>query len=338
MKPSAIIRLGNPVVGEWATGDGILLDGQVQLGKGKAASTASIDLADPRLALANSLPTPQRSERVPVDVWWGERPAPALVFSGYLSSIECSGLPGKLTIKAADKARGMRRSARARNLTDTSAGQLCQRLAADHEFELDVSCAPNLDQYSFSELLQHGESDWEVMHRVLEATGHRSWIRGNTIFVAEVGYAGDADLYEVTFGENVKNGFSFQVDELTRHTTPNLFDETGQLYISDPELDQDATERYVRLERTGLVLPSADTPSWTSQAIERAALAQARARQLFRGRLDLTVAAPELDVTSQLLLRGFGPRFSGAWNVEGVTHHLKGGTTSCEIANGGSSV
>ena len=95
-------------------------------------------------------------------------------------------------------------------------------------------------------------------------------------------------------------------------------------------------EQLLALDRTGLNLAAEDVPSWTKQSAERALKAQARAKKLFTASITLTEAAPTADVDNQALLRGFGPRFSGAWNIEEVEHDLVQGRTTLDLYNGGS--
>ena len=52
----------------WAYGDGILLDGEVDLVTGKKAASAMVELADPQLELANRLPLPTRDTKIPFEL------------------------------------------------------------------------------------------------------------------------------------------------------------------------------------------------------------------------------------------------------------------------------
>lgn len=342
-RPIAIVRLGlEGVYGEWTTQGAGLLRGAVTLNQGKVASNATVEISDPKLELSNSLPLPQTSSRVPVDIWFGEGPLPPKVFAGYLSGMEGEGLSGRTTLRFVDKGRGLRRVTRGRNLTDTSAGALIRRMALDAGLLADLSRAPVLDTVTFSEALQHGESDWEVLVRISSALGCSIWIRGGTIYASGTGET-DAtrDPINVVYGQNVKSGFSFRVDELTRRTTPNILDQDGNSVYSSADLllmDSETVERSIRMERTGLSLTASMFPSFTDQAIEQAARAQARAKKLFFGSVKLTEALPDADVDDQALLRGFGPRWSGVWNIESITHDLVNVTTSLQLYNGGSSV
>lgn len=338
MKAIAIVRLNDDgQVYEWRTGDGVLRSGTVTLGEGKAASSVKLELIDPRLELANALPLPQRRTRVPLEVWFGYGSTLPKVFSGYLSTLSASGLPGSLSLTAVDKAKGLRRVSKARNLTSVSPAAVMQKLADEDGIELDLSLA-DFGNVQFASTWQMSESNMDIITRLAEECGHVVYVRDDVVSVKAVGVAGPDRVLRVPFGPEVANGFSFQVDELTRATTPNVFDLDGGLLAQADDLEQETAEVMTRLANTGLVLANEGAPEFTSQAEQRSLKAQAKARQLFEASLDLTRAYPEVDVDWQVLLEGYGPRFSGAWNVREVTHDVIGGTTSLELYNGGSSV
>mgnify|MGYP001791906911 CR=1 FL=1 len=336
MRATALITLlGTDRVYEWRTGDLDLHSASVTLAEGKAASTLKLELIDPRLELANELPLPQRRSRVAVEAWFGYGVALEKVFTGYLSSLNAGGLPGRTSLTAVDKGKGLRRVAKSRNLTGFNADAVIRQLAQEDDLRVDLTRA-NLSGVSFSSVLQMGESNMDIIGKLAEECGHEVYVRGETLFVKEVGRSDDGRVLRVPFGPEVANGFSFQVDELTRRTTPNVFDVDGGLLAQADDLDQEAAEVMTRLSNTGLVLANEGTPEFTSQAEQRSLKAQAKARRLFEGNLDLTRAYPEVDVDWQVLLENFGPRFSGAWNVSQVDHDLTRGTTSLQIYNGGS--
>lgn len=338
MKATTIIRLNdNGRIFEWQTGDGVFLGGSCKLGEGKTASSVSFELDDPRLVLANLLPLPLRRSRVPVEVWFGYGTALPKVFTGYMTSLAPSGLPGRLKISATDKAKGLRRVGKSRNLTQTDAGALFQKLVQEQGLTLDLSGA-NFSQVQFSSVLQMGESNMDVLERVARETGHDMYVRGDTVFVKQTGTTPAGRTTIIEFGQDVRNGFNFNVDELRRGTTPNVFDLNGAKVTDTGDLDDEAAERLVHLVNSGLTLVPEDVPEDTSQGEQRALKAQARARKLFTATMPLQEARPEVDVDWQAVLRGFGPRFSGAWNISAVDHDLTGGFTTLEIYNGGSNV
>ncbi|MFG0245739.1 MAG: hypothetical protein ACF8MF_06795 [Phycisphaerales bacterium JB052] len=334
-KTIAVVRVGDYT---WATDtdENAILSGIVSLEEGDAASSARVVLADPRLEVANAIPLPYKKSRTPFEVWFGYGPTLTKVFHGFLASIRPGGLPGRVELYATDQAKGMRRQPKARSLGQMSAAALVEKLAGENGLSVDLSQAPQLNDLTFASVLQHGESDWDTAQRIVEAAGCRLYERNGTLFVKEVGASDDsAQVIVVEFGVNVRNGFSFTIDELTRSTTPNVQDLGGDRTF-EAGFDTDAAERIVQLERTGLTLQNEDSPSYSSQAAQRAQRAQARAKELFKGNIPLDRAYPEIDVDGMAELRGFGPRFSGFWNVRSVSHDLVQGHTSISIYNGGS--
>lgn len=321
---------------EWRNAHKDLRAASVTLGEGKAASSLKLDLIDPRLELASVLPLPHRKTRIPVEVWFGYGTKLPKVFTGYMSSLTASGLPGSLSIVAVDKAKGLRRVSKSRNLTGASADAIIKKLVEEVGLKIDLTGA-KLSDVAFASALQMGESNMDMISKLAKQCGHEVYVRGNTVFIKAVGYAIQDKVLRVPFGSGVANGFNFQVNEFTRSTTPNVFDIDGGRLTNTPDIELEAAEVVTHLANTGLVLASEGTPEFTSQAEQRSLKAQAKAKRLFEASISFTRAYPDLDVDWQLLLENWGPRFSGAWNIESVEHDLVNGTTSVQIYNGGSS-
>lgn len=316
----------------WESGDGVLLGGQVVLGQGERASSLSVELADPALELANTLPLPIRNARVQVECWMGAGAAPPKVFAGYLANLTATMGPGRIELLATDKAKGARRVTRARNLTASNGAALVRQIARENELDVDLSEA-QLDQVTFTSVLQHGESDVELLTRVLSATGHQVFVRGGTLYVRRNDATrSGANVLRLQYGENIA-GVSVEVDEFTPRTTPNLFDRDGSR--AGEAGDVEAQERPVQLKRTGLAIQAGDEPSYTSQQLTRALEAQARAREAFRAQVQATEAFPLVDVDDQVVLEGVGARFSGVWNIRTITHSFAPERTQLELYNGG---
>lgn len=349
-RPVAIVKLaagdGSGAFYQWRTDDQApddfrLLSGRATLREGKDASSLDIEVPDPRLELANSLPLPYKtsSKRIPIEAWFGFAPRLTKIFAGYYTGFRSSGLPGRISLTAVDKSKGTRRVQKSRNLTSATPAQLIRTLAKEAELAVDLSAAPELETVQFSGVLQMGETDAEVLTRVLEGAGYAWRTRGDTIVVQPLG-ATQTKRVEVRMGQNVANGFSIDVDELTRATTPNVYDIDGSVTYDDQGagLDAEALERATKLDRTGLTIATEVSPSYSKQAEERALKAQARAKEVFKASVPLTEAIPDVDVDHHAVLFGFGARFNGIWNISEVEHDLKVGRTSLEIYNGGSSV
>jgi phage protein D len=334
----AIIHLGDPDTGDvlerWETGDGKLIEGSVDRAGGKTASTLSVIVADPELLLASTLPLPTRNARVPMECWLGRTNAPPKVFAGYLSQLTPSGAPGRLELLAVDKSKGLRRVARSRNLTGSGTGDLIRRIAAPHGWEVDLSRADFADR-QLASVLQHGETDAEVIGRIAEATGHSAIFDGDTVRLVPLAYAGVTEEFRLIYGENVVS-YQFSVDELTRSTTPNVFDFDGAEAARDDEVE--AIDRPVEMDRTlGLSADHNGSPSYTSQQRTKAIQALARSKKLFQASIESTDVFPGARVdTAVFTLEGFGERFSGVWFVDSMSHDLVRCRTTLELYNSGS--
>lgn len=330
---TAIIHLGEGAEYRWETGDGEFLEGSIQRAGGDTASTLSFKIADPRLELANSLPLPNKNARVPVECWLGRTASPPKVFAGYLSQMTPSGTPGRLELMAVDKSKSLRRVARSRNLTASTPGDLLKRLCGFHGIEVDLSRA-NLDDLQFASVLQHGETDAEVVSRILGELGHVGHYQAGTLYVIDQSGDDYEETIRLVYGDNIRT-YSFAIDELTRATTPNLYDMDGTKAAEDE--DAEAVDRPVMLDRsTGLSISYGDFPSYTKQQLEKAKKAQARKKRVFEASIESTDCFPEASVKDAVVLEGFGDRLSGVWFIDTLEHDLVTGRTKFDLYNAGS--
>jgi phage protein D len=285
------------------------------------------------------LPYKRGNERVSVDVWFGFANQPLFkVFAGYLNKFSFGGLPGSITLTAGDKGRQARREVRTVTRANSSVAVLMRTLAEDNGLEIDFTDASeSLDEVRYEQMIQHNESDWDLLERLAEQTGHSAFIRGNTVFIRQVGDTRSAEPIIVEVGTNVSNGFKFSVPELTRSTTPNIYDQENPLFEGS-DFDEHAIDRPAHIDPLGLNIQATLAPSFDAQALERTKQAQARARKIFTATFPMTTAFPEADVDDQIIARGFGRRFDGVWNVEGITHDLVRSTTVFNCFNGGSNI
>ena len=333
----AIIQILHPETGEqwrWESGDGVLIGGQVRIQGGDSASTLDIELADPLLNLANGLPLPTRHDRIPIECWLGRGNKPPKVFAGYVSQLTASGSPGRLKIMAVDKSKGMRRVPRSRNLTAGSPGDVLRRLCEPAGIKVDLSRA-DLDDVQFAQVLQQGETDAEVVSRLLGEVGHIGWYENETLYIISRGQTrDDGPPIRLLYGTNIKT-YQFAIDELTRETTPNLFDMEGD-QLSDLA-DIEASERPVELSRgAGLHLAAGGFPSFTDSQVEQVKKAHSRAKKIFTASIESTDAFPGASLDDAVIIEGLGRRFSGVWLMESITHSLRDGRTSFELYNAGS--
>lgn len=344
----AVISLGSGPEYQWRTDDATeeafrLISGRCTLREGKDASSLDWTVPDPRLELANGLPLPYKAanKRVLVEAWFGYAPRLTKIFAGYYTGFRAEGLPGRLTLNAVDKSKGMRRVQRSEHHTATSPAQLLRTLATRAGMTVDLTAAPELETLQFSGVLQHGETDAEVIQRVLEGAGYEWRARGDVIRVQALGATKTSRIELRLDSGLVANGFSFDVDEFVASTTPNVYDIDGaEAFVSFGDvshLEPEAVERAVKLDRTGLTVFSDVSPSYSKQAEERALKSQAKAKDVFKASMPLTEARPDIDVDGHAVLFGFGQRFNGVWNISEVEHDLAKGRTSLDLYNGGSS-
>ena len=333
MSPT-VVRIGGV---EFRDGDGQLISVKVVLAEGSERTRATVVVADPLFEISSSLPLPHEDAKVSVEVFAGDK-----VFSGYLSTVTSSlssSSPGKISLTASDTFSSSRRSSNARVLTDASAAQQMEILAQEAGLELvfQGDSENQLNRVQYGQRVQRGSSDAKLLRETLEALGHTYQVREDRLYVRPVGDR-SGDIVEVAPGSDGNlESISFTIKELDRDTTPNVYSRAGDsTFEQNLNLDPDVQARAVRLERTGVLFEARDLPSFTDQTLERAANAQARARKIFEAKAKLIDLNISLDVDSQVLLRGLGPRFSGVWNVERVTHSRSPlRSTSLDLYNGG---
>lgn len=318
----------------WRTGDGIFVSGEVALHGGKAAGTCTMVLADPDLALINTLPLPMYHAKTAVEVWMGKTNVPPKVFAGYVDTYESVGPPGTIHVTALDKFKGMRRVRRSRNLTESSPEDIIRRLVEPHGLKVDVTKA-NFPDVQFASVLQQGETDMQVATRLIEQIGHVAMTLGSTFYVIARGQTRtDGPNVTLKYGENVDN-YTFTVADLTTHTTPNIYDITGAS-VTSTDGTIEAADRASQLERSGLTVDGGNFPSYTHQQFERAKKAQAHAKKIFKATIASTNAFGDAAIDDVVTLQGFGARFDGLWFVENLVHDLVRGRTTFDLYNGGS--
>ncbi|MFB6374478.1 MAG: baseplate J/gp47 family protein [Bradymonadaceae bacterium] len=265
-----------------------------------------------------------RGQKVPVDCWLGpsNSPTPQKVFSGALSQLTASH--NRLEVMAVDHSVEARRTERAERYEATTPAALVQRIARRHELAVDLSQA-ELGDVRLSSFLQHGETDWELLHRVLASAGHRAKVRGETIYVTKVGQTRAFGQTPVIRPEDLTS-YSFEVDELTKHTTPLIEDREGNK-ASNYNPDTGAKARPVQLERVGTGPAFETKPSELSQQELQKLQSEARQTRTFRASLEATELYTRLDTDDLVMLQGFGDRFDGPWWIDSLTHAFAGSTS-----------
>lgn len=311
-----------------------LVDVRVALGEGKKASTAQVTLADPLLNFVGTLPVPTKHSRILCEIWMGTGPLPAKVFSGFVTSYDASGSgdnANQTVIEVTDKMKGARRKKKARIRRASSAEQFAKTIVEEQGLQLDLTRA-NLSDVEFSRVLQHGENAWTTLVRMMESAGHKAKVRGDTVFIEEVGATRTNDPVVLTYGDNVKT-FDFNLVERTGKRSPNVFDFDGEQVFEDEDVESE--DRPVRIQRAGLALSTDDFPSFSKQAVLKSKQAQARAKKVFTATIVAEGLLTEFDTDDVAILQRFGDRLSGVWNIEAIQLSFADRTTTFNLFNGG---
>ena len=320
----------------WAYGDGILLDGEVDLVTGKKAASAMVELADPQLELANRLPLPTRDTKIPFELFVGAGRSPSRLFSGFLSSLEPEWPPGRLKLMAVDKLKNARRRKVATSRASLSIEQLGRRIAKEYDIKLDTSRATLKELRAVGRVLQHGETDFELLERLCELAGHSVYVSEEALEIIDdaASIASGEEVLRLRLGEQIRGPVKFKLVERTSSTTSRITDYKGEVYERGEEEDGASATQVVR-HVSGVSKPDADTPSFSDGAIESARKSLMSAKKVFEASVtvDLALAAKPHQVVT---LEGYGARFDGAWRIDRAKHRLKPPqTTQLDIYNGG---
>lgn len=320
------IRIGTYT---FAQGDGVLLEARCQRTRKKGGSSLTITLADPRLELAQALPLPSSNARVPVVAVWGPPRRQRRIFAGLLSTMTVS-LPGRIEISAIDSTRRVRHVERARVRGAVDLADLAQDVATQIGATVDAPAELVRQIGQFSAVVQHGESDWELLARLASSAGVDVWLEdlapdlaGESLPVLYLRAAGEVDAalppVRLTAGDNLLQ-WSCEIEAKTRRTTSNVVNLKGSPVLASG--DEDAQARAIQLMNTGLVLASEDAPSYADDTVRQALLAGARQRRVFVATATLAPARPDLTPRGGVFAEGLGARFNGPWVVETIRDDL----------------
>lgn len=310
---------------------GILMGGDVTLNrKAKPAGEAQLELADPRGAFANGWPLPRKGA-LTCDISLGARTSAQRIFAGQIVGFRHHGPPGRLSLRVRDKSRGLRKHERTRTLADTTPLALAGRLAAEQGLTLDATRA-DLGSYTLAEIIQHGETDFALLARVMDQMGHDVTVAGDRLVVSAVGESVGEPVI-LRYGRDVTS-YGFDINETTPLDTATLAARQGELMGRDEEdgvEDEEARGQITELYLTGHTIDHGRVPSWTRQDDEARARSKARGKRRRKASVSVKRVLPEISHESVVLLDGFGARFDRAWTVERVTHGLTTPHTSLEL-------
>lgn len=327
-------NLASIVIGgvTFAQGDGVLLSATCTRTRKKGGGSLSVSLADPRGELANLLPLPASNQPVQVIALWGPARRQRRVFAGRLVTFSWDYAGKRLELQAVDRTRGAKLVERARVCSTVDLQDLAQQVAEQLGARLDAPPALIQALGAYGSVVQHGESDWELLARLCSSVGCDVWLEEPTeeaaiptaqptLYVRQAGELASVSApFILRAGDNLA-GFQVQVEAKTRRTTSNIVNLKGVPVLAGA--DQEAQARAVQLANTGVVLgASEDAPSFGEADIQRALLAGARQRKVFEATATVAPGAPGLTPARAVFVEGLGARYNGAWVVETLKDDL----------------
>lgn len=319
MKATVEIIIGDESFG-W--GDEWLVGGKVRRAHGKQASSAQLTFSDPYGELRDTLPLP--FEREPVEVWAGFG-APELLFTGRVARLGWSS-DGRLDVQAVDRSVRLRRTQRARNLANMTLTRLADQIAREEGLTLDATAADaDAALTRFASILQHGETDWEVLERVAGWCGHTVEVTGEQLVLRSLGAEQAAASLRLRPGDGQLVSIQFEVSRPLPSATGKIKSRAGEVVGEDRG---EAEQRAVLAAPSGL---AEDEDSFEDdKPLDLGRIARARKRRRFEAQAKLARLPQGLRLGQGLEIEGFGQRFSGVWIVDGYEVDLA--SLSCDLS------
>lgn len=332
---------------EFAQGDGILLAASCTRTRDKKGGSLSLTLADPRGVLANSLPLPASNAPVQVVAVWGPLGRQRRIFTGTLTTFRWNMGSKRVELVAVDKCRAAKVVERARVRSASDLQDLAREVADSIGATLDAPSALIRRLGAYGTVVQHGESDWELLARLCGAVGVDVWLEESgellgsspletppTLYLRPAGELGkDTKAVVLRAGDNLVS-WEVEVEKKTRRTTSNIVNLKGVPVLEGG--DAEAQARAVHLANTGVVLgASEDAPSFTEADIQGALLAGARQRKVFTAKATISPAEPGLGPARAVFAEGVGARYNGAWVIQSITDELLMDRQQLDLYNDG---
>lgn len=318
MKAEVEILIGEERFG-W--GDGRLVGGKVRRAHGKQASSAQLTFSDPRGVLRDALPLPFAQEAVAV---WAGFGAPELLFTGRVARLGWAS-DGRLDVQAVDRSVRLRRVQRARNLANMTLTRLADQLAREEGLVLEASGADaDATLTRFASILQHGETDWEVLERVAGWCGHTVEVVGEQLVLRSLGSTSSVAALRLRAGDGQLVSVQFEVSRPLPSTTGKIKSRAGEVVGEDRG---EAQARAVLAAATGLAEDEDDLED--DKPLDLARVARARKWRRLEAQARLARVPPGLRLGQGVEIEGFGARFSGVWIVDGYEVDLA--TLGCEL-------
>jgi hypothetical protein len=304
---------------------------------GRRANSLDVEIADPELFYANSLPLPYvaRNLQATVRCFRGLNGIPFL--EGVLTAWKGSGLPGKMSLTISDKFRNVRRYPSFRAFSNVTAQALIESLIEEVNENTGTSLTADftdadLSQTVYGQLVTAGQTAADIFESLCESQGHGFRVEGETaVFFRLRETSANTILY---LGKDILNGFSFDCAELTRATTPNVrhfFDGSD----TTEQSEENADDFWAPAPILGLNLQAFTTPSFDGPSLELANRAQKKRRELMKFNFPLVGFRTEIQPGSQVQVYGLGRRFDGIHFVQNCNLDFSTEITTIKTTNSG---
>jgi uncharacterized protein involved in type VI secretion and phage assembly len=253
------------------------------------------------------------------------------VFTGEIVAIEADiggGGAAEMLVIAFDKSHRLRRNTKTKAFTQVTISDVASKIAADGGLTTGTidATGPALD-----DILQHDESDWELLERLSNDAGCDIDVDGGKLQLLKRKAEGSA--VTLTLGETLRSfrprlsGIA-QVDKVTVRAW-NSGDKaaiTSEATLEPSVSAQGSARSGAASALGGGTLVVVDRPADSTSHAEM--LAKAAAGKLGASVIEATAVAlgdPKIVVGATVELKGVGKRFGGEHRVVAATHVLRGG-------------
>lgn len=300
---------------------GELISGRIRRAHGKQASSLQLTLSDPSGELRDTLPLPLATEAVQV---WAGAGSPTLLFTGRVSRLGWSS--DRLEVQAVDRSVRLRRTQRSRNLANLTLTRLARQLATQEELELDVTQADDEASLTrFASLLQHGETDWELLERAADLCGHTVEVDDERLVVRSLYREAAPAALRLAYGDGQLTNLRWEISRPLPSKTGKIKSRAGEVVSEDVG---EAQARRVLTLATGRGEEEDGLDDDKPLDLKRVALAR-RARRM-EASVELVTIPAGLRLGMALEVLGYGPRISGIWIVDGYEVDLA--TLRCTLS------
>jgi phage protein D/phage baseplate assembly protein gpV len=252
------------------------------------------------------------------------------LFKGEIVTLEPSFESGTVAmiIRAYDRSHRMMRSRKLRAFNKQSIGDIVTQLCQDHGFSASVkgSTGPVLDY-----VIQHNESDWDFMWRLLDRIGFEFVLDDKSATIAKPGDTGDT--VELGFPDDIPS-FRPRVTAVQQASSVTVhgFDHSAKQKMTGSSASPDQVTR-AGIDRDSIEGAFGETTidivgqSFRDQS-ELTAMAQSQLDQLanaYVAAVGETEGNPAIKAGVKLQISGVGRNFSGTYRAARVEHTISSG-------------